>query len=132
MANPEVLNAAPLKKVSSRSPHPPKTDKFSKVDQVRKTETAVTESSIVDGANNSVRLAKDAACTLTGKIDANTGGLIISGDLKGVTDPTVLAKSVANMFTQDENGAITSSQPVDHDVEAQEPTSGFKSATGLG
>jgi len=129
-----VLNAAAMKKVASRSPHPPKTDKFSKVDQERKTEPEVKQTAVVSGAKISDKIPTSTGTQLTAKIDSTTGQRTLNGRVLNFDNTSaktfidnVLAASTGDGGVQQfpstnyENYDETNSPPAD--------TSGYKSAT---
>lgn len=115
-----------MKRVPSRSPHPPKTDKFSKVDQLRKAEPAVEEPTIVPGQNVSSRFAGSTGATANGFIDPITNQLKITG-----TIPFITSETITNIFTAgEESGPLPGRRfSFDQTVNPQADTSGEKSAS---
>lgn len=125
MSNPDVLNAAPLTRVPSRSPHPPKTDKFSKVSQVRETQPTVTSANVVTGNTVSQRFAGDSGATATAQINPITGQLEIRGNV-----PIINEETIKNIFTRDENTPVVGApNEFNQTVDPQKDTSGEKSAS---
>ena len=126
MASVDVLNAAPLSRVPSRSPHPPKTDRFSKVDQLRKQEPEVTAANVVTGNTVSDRFAGDSGSTATARINPNTGQLQINGTLTFIDSETI-----TQIFTAGEESAPLTGKrfSFDQTVNPQADTSGEKSAS---
>lgn len=126
MANPDILNAAPMKRVPSRSPHPPKTDKFSKVDQLRKTQPEVETPNIVSGTKISEKFAGDTGSFAAAIIDPLTNQLKIAGLIPSITND-----SITKIFTAaEESGPIPGKRTVfNQKVDPQPDTSAEKSAS---
>lgn len=127
MSKVDILNAAPMKRVPSRSPHPPKTDKFSKVDQLRKGEPSIEEPTIVPGKVIANTFAGDTGASATAFIDPLTNQLKITG-----TIPFITPESITNIFTAGEEtgGRIpTTRTSFNQTVNPQPDTSAEKSAT---
>lgn len=126
MANPDILNAAPMKRVPSRSPHPPKTDKFSKIDQIRKTQPTVESPTIVPGQTVAEKFAGPTGATANAFIDSATKQLKISGNI-----PIVTSDTITKIFTaKEEDGSLpTENVSFDQTVNPQPDTSGEKSAS---
>lgn len=129
-----VLNAAAMKKVASRSPHPPKTDKFSKVDQERKNESEVKETTVVPGAKISDKIPTNTGTQITAKIDPTTGQRTLNGKVLNFDNASaktfidgVLAASTGDGGVQQ----FSSSNYSNYDEVNSPPadTSGYKSAT---
>jgi len=124
MANPNILNAAPMKRVPSRSPHPPKTDKFSKVDQIRKAEPSVDSPTILPGQTIAQKFAGATGATANAFIDPITNQLKIVGNI-----PIINSDTITKIFTKDESVSIPTEQiSFDQTVNPQTDTSGEKSA----
>jgi len=129
-----VLNAAAMKKVASRSPHPPKTDKFSKVDQERKTESEVKQTDVVPGAKISDKIPTNTGTTITAKIDSVTGERTFNGKVLNFDNSS--AKSfVDNVLAASRGDGVVQQFPssnyknVNEVNSPAEGTSGYKSAT---
>ena len=129
-----VLNAAAMKKVTSRSPHPPKTDRFSKVDQERKTEPEVKETTVVPGAKISDKIPTDTGTQITAKIDPTTGQRTLNGKIlnfDNTSAKTFIDSVLAASAGDGEAQKFSASNYTSYD-EANSPpadTSGYKSAS---
>jgi hypothetical protein len=126
MAKVDVLNAAPLKRVPSRSPHPPKTDRFSKVDQLRKQEPEVTTANVVTGNTVSDRFAGDTGASATARINPTTNQREITGVI-----PFIDSETITKIFTAGEESAPIQGKRVafNQTLNPQADTSGEKSAS---
>lgn len=124
--NPNILNAAPMKRVPSRSPHPPKTDKFSKVDQLRKNAPTIENPAIIPGKKLSAIFAGDTGAACAAVIDPATKQLKIGGII-----PNITPDSITKIFTaSEESDSVPDSATIfNQTVNPQPDTSAEKSAS---
>lgn len=121
-----VENAAPVKKVQSRSPHPPKTDKFSKVSQTRG--PSANAATTVPGTPRSELLPKDSKASVSAAYDPTTGGVSINvNNLPYPQDGDVL-KFARAFATNEDASDISGTTSAETSRFPQQDTSGYKSA----
>jgi len=122
-----VENAAPVKKVKSKSPHPPKTDKFSKVSQTR--EPSANSATIVPGTPRSELLPKDSKAVVSATYNPTTGGVNINvSNLPYSQDGDVL-KFARAFATNEDASDISGTTSAAASRYPPQDTSGYKSAT---
>lgn len=130
MATMNTVVAAAMSRINSLSPHPPKTDKFSKINQVRETNPPPANTTILAGANVSSNFPTTSGATATAKIDPNTSVYTLTARLPDVDGAL---KNLSKKFATDESGDPNASLTPNYNTtsterEPQHNTSGEKSA----